>query len=51
MKLLFSILDDPCSVSLEDRIAQVLQRKISELRLTENIDTCMLMGQKENKLV
>lgn len=42
---------DPCLVFLEIRISQVLQRKMCEFRLTENIDTCVLMGQKENKLV
>lgn len=38
-------------VSLEVKIDQALQRKVSEFRITENIDTSVLIGQKESKLM
>lgn len=39
MKVMFSIVGDPCLVSLEVRVAQALQGKMSEFRLAENIIT------------
>lgn len=49
MKVMFSIVGDPCLVSLEVRIAHALQGKMSEFRLAENIVTVCSRGRKRTR--